>query len=180
MDDLDIILDDFLKQFGKELETTKEIISEIVPETQKVQENINLLEEDKNEPENILEAPEILLNEYSKYDALNEEIKVQIEELKLKNPEIFKTLEELNSKILENQNKQSEIKDSIKESMKTYNIKNIHNDFWNVVYVAPYTKTTFDRKAFEKKYPILAKQFITESEVSDSTRWSVYKEKGEK
>ena len=33
-------------------------------------------------------------------------------------------------------------------------------------------ETTFDRAKFEKKYPVLAQQFITKSIVAGSTRWT--------
>lgn len=164
--DLDILLG--------ELNKIDEGISEskTISEESEITKNINLLDEEKNEPEVNVVTPESLLDEYSKYDLKNEELEVKIEELKAKNPEIFKAIEDINKEIQSNIEKQSKIKEDIKESLKANDQKNVKNDFWTVTYVASYIKTTFDRASFEKKYPVLAKQFITTSTVSDSTRWT--------
>lgn len=165
-DDLDILLGE-LDKITEGIDESKTISEE-----SKISENINLLDESKNEPEVNVVTPESLLDEYSKYDLKNEELEVKIEELKAKNPEIFKAIEDINKEIQSNIEKQSKIKEDIKESLKANDQKNVKNDFWTVTYVASYIKTTFDRASFEKKYPVLAKQFITTSTVSDSTRWT--------
>ena len=133
--------------------------------------NINLLDNKENELELNVVTPETLLNEYTDYDLKNEEIKAQIEEIKLENPDIFNKIKELEDKIVINQNSQNEIKNKMKQALIDHKLQNVKNDFWTVSYVAAYTKATFNREAFEKKYPVLAKQFTKYTEVSDGTRW---------
>jgi len=177
--DLDIILNDVADlstQFDKDvIENTKNIVIELTQDELKNNSNIISLDDDKNDSEMNLETPESLLNEYSNYDLELEKLNIKIEEVKMRFPDVFKMLDEIESSKNEVLEKQSEIKNKIKDSMIQYDKKSISNDFWKVTYVASYTKTTFDRSSFEKKYPVLAKQFIKESTVSDSTRWTQIK-----
>ena len=168
-DDLNLILNNNTELVQEEISRETTLNSE----TSLSQTNVSLLdEESKSSEEEIAPTPESLLEEYSNYDLENEKLLAKIEEIKADNADLFKMIEEINKEVSNNQSKQEELKNQIKESMILYDKKNISNDFWNVTYVASYTKTTFDRKGFEKKYPVLAKQFISTSTVSDSTRWT--------
>ena len=93
----------------------------------------------------------------------------------LKNPEIFKQIEDIQNQINTNRDKQEKLKEDLKESLISNNQKSVKNDFWTVTYIEAHTKSTFDRESFEKKYPVLAKQFLKISNVSDSTRWTARK-----
>lgn len=137
--------------------------------------NINLLDNEENVPEINVITPESILNEYSNLDLKNEELNAQIEEIKLKNPEIFNQIKEIEERQRENLDKQSKLKEDLKQALIDNNQKSVKNDFWTVTYIAEHTKTTFDREKFEKKYPVLAQQFMKVSTVSDSTRWTAKK-----
>ena len=67
------------------------------------------------------------------------------------------------------------------ESMENAGLKNISNDSFKVTYVAATQKSTFDRKSFEKKYPVLCKEFISYSDVSDEMeyQYSLYRHNGQ-
>lgn len=134
--------------------------------------NINILDDEENASEINVVTPESILNEYSDLDLKNEELEAQIEEIKLKNPEIFNKIKEIENLQKENLDKQSKLKDDLKQALIDNNQKSVKNDFWTVTYIAEHTKTTFDREKFEKKYPVLAQQFTKVSTVSDSTRWT--------
>lgn len=164
--DLDILLG----ELDKVTEGIEE--SKITSKESKVSENINLLDDSKDEPEVNVVTPESLLDKYSDYDLKNEELEVKIEEIKAKNPEIFEAIEKIKTEINSNIEEQNKLKEDIKQSLIANDQKSVKNDFWTVTYVASYIKSTFDRASFEKKYPVLAKQFITTSTVSDSTRWT--------
>lgn len=134
--------------------------------------NINLLDDDKNTSEVNVVTPEVILDQYSKYDLANEEIDIKIEEVKAKYKECFDEINKLNEEKLKNVEIQNKLKVELKEKLIEVDQKTVKNQYWTVTYVAPYEKTTFDRAKFEKKYPVLARQFITKSTVAGSTRWT--------
>lgn len=134
--------------------------------------NINLLDNDENTSEVNVRTPEVILDQYSKYDLANEELDVKIEEVKAKYKECFDEINKLNEEKLKNVEIQNKLKIELKEKLIEVDQKAVKNQYWTVIYVAPYEKTTFDRAKFEKKYPVLAQQFITKSTVAGSTRWT--------
>jgi len=132
---------------------------------QEISDNINLLDETEKEPEVSLRTPDIVLNEYTKLDEDSDKIKLQIEEFKARNAYIFKTLENFENELKLNDEKQQILKEELTESMNNTNIKNINNNKFKATFVAATQKTTFDRKSFETKYPVLCKQFLKYSDV---------------
>ena len=134
--------------------------------------NINILDDSKNVSDFNVVTPESILDDYTELDKANEELNIQIEEIKLQHPEIFDQIKELESKQQENLDKQCKLKDDLKQALIDNNQSNVKNDFWTVSYIAEHTRATFDREAFEKKYPVLAKQYTKESKIADSLRWT--------
>lgn len=168
-EDLNVLLgtlDEITEDLSSLSEPTKE------SEALNTASNINILDDEENASEINVVTPESILNEYSSLDLKNEELEAQIEEIKLKNPEIFNKIKEIENLQKENLDKQSKLKEDLKQSLIDNNQKSVKNDFWTVTYIAEHTKTTFDREKFEKKYPVLAQQFTKVSTVSDSTRWT--------
>ena len=60
--------------------------------------NINLLDDTENTSEVNVRTPEVILDQYSKYDLANEELDVKIEEIKAKYKECFDEINKLNNK----------------------------------------------------------------------------------
>ena len=168
-DDLDVLLGT-LDEITEDLDSLSKPTKE--SEALSTASNINLLDNEESTSEINVVTPESILNEYSELDLKNEELEAQIEEIKLKNPEIFNKIKEIENLQKENLDKQSKLKEDLKQSLIDNNQKSVKNDFWTVTYIAEHTKTTFDREKFEKKYPVLAQQFTKVSTVSDSTRWT--------
>ena len=69
-------------------------------------------------------------------------------------------------KITEASSKQEELKPELTKSMEDSGLKNIADDMFEVTFVAATTRENFDKKGFEKKYPVIYKQFLQKSEVS--------------
>jgi len=132
---------------------------------QEISNNINLLDETEKESEVNVRTPETILNDYTKLNLEAEKIQLSIEEFKAKYAHIFKVLDEYQKQITLNSEKQQAIKEELTESLGNMNIKNVSNDMFKVTYVAATQKSTFDRKAFETKYPVLCKQFLKYSDV---------------
>lgn len=130
-----------------------------------VQNNVTLLDETEKEPEISLRTPEAILNDYTKLNLEAEKIQLSIEEFKAQHADIFKVLEDFNKELELAKEKQDGLKEELVGSMNDTNIKNISNDKFKVTYVAATQKSTFDRKAFETKYPVLCKQFLKYSDV---------------
>lgn len=141
--------------------------------------NINILDSKESVSDLNVVTPESILDDYTNLDAANESLQIQIEEIKLQHPEIFNQIKELENKQQENIDKQSKLKDDLKQALIDNNQSNVKNDFWTVSYIAEHTRATFDKEAFEKKYPVLAKQYTKESKIADSLRWTRRK-KGDK
>lgn len=136
--------------------------------SQEVQNNlnsINLLDDSKKALEVNLRTPEIILNDYTKLNLEAEKIQLSIEEFKAKYAHIFKVLDEFQKQIDLNNEKQQALKEELTESLGNMNMKNVSNNTFKVTYVAATQKSTFDRKAFETKYPVLCKQFLKYSDV---------------
>lgn len=61
--------------------------------------------------------------------------------------------------------------------MKEHNIKTLDLEFVKITYVAPTTKQTLDGKALKEQLPKIYEQFVKESDVKESLRITVKKEK---
>ena len=65
--------------------------------------------------------------------------------------------------IKEAEAKVEQFKERMKEIMTENNIKSIANDLFKIILVAETVSNNFDKKAFEKEYPELAKKFIKQT-----------------
>lgn len=141
--------------------------------------SINLLpEESEPEKSNLVKTPAILLGEYTVLDTNKKRLNEKLEEFKQQHKEIFDLYQAKLNEIADVESKKAEIKSQLVESMENAGLKNISNDSFKVTYVAATQKSTFDRKSFEKKYPVLCKEFISYSDVSAYVRLTELK-KGE-
>ena len=91
---------------------------------------------------------------------------VELDEFKQKHLEIFEEYQAILDRINDMSTKQDELKPEMTEAMNNAGLKNIADDMFKVTFVAATSRENFDKKSFEKKYPVLYKQFITKSEVS--------------
>ena len=135
-------------------------------------EKVTLLDEDKNDSEDKIGEPSLILRDYSQIEEKKYDLDKSVEELKKQFPDLFKRLEEIEKEKSELENKQTELKDEMTQSLGMSELKNVSNSMFSVTYVAESQRTNFDRKGFEKKYPELCKQFITVSKVSAYTKWT--------
>lgn len=158
MEDLDLLLG--LEDLSEKPEDTSEVT--------KATNNINLLSEEYNstEPNSGIRTEAVILQEYTDLAENSLSVEAQIEEFKAKHLEIFEEYQAMLDKLAENSNKQSELKTELTEAMTNSGLKNISNQVYKVTYVAATTRTNFDRKSFEKKYPVLCKEFCTTSDIS--------------
>lgn len=147
------------------LEDSKPIskISGDSPEDLKPQSNIDLLDESKESPEVI--TPGALLTNYTSKEKEIESLNTKIEEFKAKHKDVFSEYQKMLDEISNKQLEQSSMRDDITKSMENAGLKTISNETFKVTYVAATKKSTFDRKGFEAKYPVLSKQFIIFSDV---------------
>ncbi len=131
-------------------------------ETLTPQNNITLLDNEKEESETNVVTPGKLLEDYTKLEEEKEKIDIKIFELREKHKEIFDELEkyeEAISKLSEQQNNmRQDLTDSIENAGLTN--KSISNDIFKVSYVAATTRQNFDKDKFKKQYPVLYNKFI--------------------
>lgn len=151
--DLDLLLDEH-PESPEHTSESKEIIS-----------NIDIISEEKESQNKKLRFPVEILNDYTDKQKKIDSIHEEIEKFKKEHEDIFSKLETLEGSILEIQEQQDVLKDEMTESMGNTDSKKVSNDYFNFTYVAPTTRANFDKKSFEKKYPVLYKEFITTSDV---------------
>ena len=68
---------------------------------------------------------------------------------------------------------EKELKDQLKQAMEDHGIKSFDHPLLKAVYVAPTTRTRIDGKALEEKYPWIAEEVKTTSEVKSSIRLTI-------
>lgn len=127
--------------------------------------NVTLLDNQEKESEVNLRTPDIILKDYTNLSLDNEKIDIEIEEFKAKYIAIFEELQAIIDKKNLNIEKQTALKEELTESLQNTGTKHIANDVFKATFVAATTKSTFDRKGFETKYPVLCKQFLKYSDV---------------
>lgn len=145
--------------------------NQIKPETQDNLDNINLLKEEKSD----LRSSSKILEEYTDLDLRKSEIEIEIDKFKKEHPEIFAILEEKNNEIQNILDKESSLKEELTKSMKEEGLTKLAGTKFQATYVAETTRTTFDKKAFETKYPVLCQQFSKVSPVSAYIKMSEVK-----
>lgn len=177
IDDLKLIfgeMSNFTKQEQSDL--FEKIISKSSPiELENIQNNINILDEDKNKPEDDLRTPGSILNEYTNIEYEIEQIMENIKKIKDNYASIFAEISEMEDKIFRLREQQSNLNPELTESMKNAGLKKLENTKFKVVYVAATIRETFDKNKFKKKYPVLYKQFIKTSDVSEYIKISEVK-----
>ena len=141
------------------------VLNENHQDIPEVTSKIDLLDNEEKEPEINLVTPESVLDKYTSIEDEIEKVQLSVEEFKAEHADIFKTLDDYLDKISELMEKQSSIKEELTESFNGLDKKSISNDRFKVTYIAATQKSTFDRKAFETKYPVLCKQFLKYSDV---------------
>ena len=102
----------------------------------------------------------------------------ELQAFKEKYKDIFVEFDKIQNKLNDINNGQIKLKEEMTKAMEKQNLKTIINDLFRVTFVAPTKKSTFDRKAFETKYPVLCKQFLKYSDVKAYVKVSEVK-KGE-
>lgn len=129
--------------------------------------NVTLLDNKENEPEMNVVTPNQLLDDYTELEKSKEEINAKIQELMENNKEIFDVLKGYEEQISELDNKQSEMRQTITDSIENAGLteKGISNNIFKVKYIAATTRQNFDKDKFKKQYPVLFNQFITVSDV---------------
>jgi len=152
-------LDDLFNAFDISSETNSEALE--------LQNNINILDNDKNALNVNVVTPMSLLEDYTSLELQKEELDVKILELKEQYKEIFKQLEEYQNQITELDNQQAEMRQEITDSIENSGLteRDINNEIFKIKYVAATTRQNFDKTKFKTKYPVLFNQFITTSEV---------------
>ena len=88
----------------------------------------------------------------------------------LLNPEVSSQLAEFERMAEEIKAKQKALKDKILAEMEERGILKIETDELVINYVAPYSKESFDSKAFRKDNPDLYDEYVKISTVSSSVR----------
>ena len=88
----------------------------------------------------------------------------------LLNPEVSSKLAEFERMAEDIKTKQKELKEKILAEMEEHGILKIETDELTINYVAPYSKESFDSKAFRKDNPDLYDEYVKISTVSASVR----------
>lgn len=127
--------------------------------------------EETNSEDSIRE-PSLILADYTLLEEKMLDVDAAVRKFKEEHREIFDFLENLEKEKTDLATKQSELKTEMCESLGKADLKTISNSTFTVTYVAETQRSNFDRKAFEKKYPELCKQFVTVSKVSAYTKWT--------
>ena len=94
----------------------------------------------------------------------------------LLNPAVSIQLAEFERVVKEFEAKQKELKQKILEEMESKGIVSIDTPELSISYVAPYTKESFDSKAFRKDHPDLYDEYVGISLVKASVRMKVVSE----
>lgn len=136
--------------------------SKMESETLKISNNINLLDDNKNDSEINLVTPGKILEDYTKLEEEKEKIDIKIQELKEEYSKVFKQLEEYENTISELSEKQNNMRQDLTDSIENAGLteKGISNNIFKVKYVAETTRQNFDKDKFKKQYPVLFNKFI--------------------
>ena len=151
----------------EEIDDIMNIFTEDVKSNEIISNNVTLLDDNKNEPEMNVVTPNQLLDDYTELEKSKEEINAKIQELMEKNKEIFDVLKSYEEQISELDNKQSEMRQTITDSIENAGLteKGISNNIFKVKYIAATTRQNFDKEKFKRQYPVLFNQFVTISDV---------------
>lgn len=136
---------------------------------------VTLLDKEETNSEDSVREPSLILRDYTRIEEKMYDIDESVKKFKEEHKEIFDFLESMEKEKTELFNKQSKLKDEMCESLGKSELKSVSNSMFTVTYVAETQRNNFDKKAFEKKYPELCKQFITVSKVSAYTKWTKVK-----
>lgn len=137
---------------------------------------VTLLDEtEETNSEDSVREPSLILRDYTRIEEKMYDIDESVKRFKEEHKEIFDFLESIEKEKAELSNEQSKLKNEMCESLGKSELKTISNSMFTVTYVAETQRNNFDKKAFEKKYPELCKQFITVSKVSAYTKWTKVK-----
>lgn len=136
---------------------------------------VTLLDKEETNSEDSVREPSLILRDYTRIEEKVYDIDESVKKFKEEHKEIFDFLESVEKEKTELFNKQSKLKDEMCESLGKSELKSVSNSMFTVTYVAETQRNNFDKKAFEKKYPELCKQFITVSKVSAYTKWTKVK-----
>ena len=90
---------------------------------------------------------------------------------------VEETLVRLDKEIKEREEQYNSIKSKLLEHMRENGIKNISSDRVSVSYTAPYSKIKFNEKSFKKDNEELYNNYCELSDVKESIRITVKKEK---
>lgn len=164
------LVNDLNTLLGEATPSDRQVLEELNPEpgleTSNILEDIDLLDDSKEDSKSDLSTPGELLQEYTDAEKESMKVKVELEEFKQKHLEVFEEYQVMLDKLTDISNTQSELKTKMTNSMEQANIKTISNDMFKITFVAATKKSTFDRKGFEAKYPVLCQQFLKYSDVS--------------
>lgn len=139
---------------------------ELASDLQNTIDHINLLDYEENSSESKIQTPGELLQTYTDNSSKIHALQKDVDDFVNQHQEIFTQYQEILNKISELNLKQDELKKEMTTSMENSNVKNIANNIFKVTFVAATKKSTFDRKSFEAKYPVLCQQFLKYSDVS--------------
>lgn len=156
-------LNNMLLEGDKKLQVEVLETSEPLESLEETTSQIDLLDVEVNEPGR---TPNVILDEYTQVHNDTKAVELAIEQFKQAHPDIFNEYQALLDKIEANSTKQAELKTEMTTSMEASKLKTISNESFKVTFVAATTKSTFDRKKFEAKYPVLCQQFLKTSDVS--------------
>lgn len=139
--------------------------------------NITLLDEDKNESKDnleaknkVLRAPSEILQEYTNKEDEILKIKLNIEKFKDTYSKVFEEYQSYLDAINEIEEAQNGLKEELTKSLENSGIKTISNSKFKATFVASTTRSTFDTTRFKKKYPVLYNDFIKVSNVKAYTK----------
>ena len=151
----------------EEIDDIMNIFTEDIKSNEIISNNVTLLDDNKNKPEMNVVTPNQLLDDYTELEKSKEEINAKIQELMEKNKEIFDVLKSYEEQISELDNKQSEMRQTITDSIENAGLteKGISNNIFKVKYIAATTRQNFDKEKFKRQYPVLFNQFVTISDV---------------
>lgn len=152
---------------NEEIDDIINIFTEDIKSNEIISNNVTLLDSKENEPEMNVVTPNQLLDDYTELEKSKEEINAKIQELMEKNKEIFDVLKGYEKQISELDNKQSEMRQTITDSIENAGLteKGISNNIFKVKYIAATTRQNFDKEKFKRQYPVLFNQFVTISDV---------------
>lgn len=87
--------------------------------------------------------------------------------------DISQQIQDFRVKLAELQNKDTLLKEEIKEAMESHDVKKFENEFVSITYVAPSKRVSFDSKKFKDENPEQYAKYERTSEVRSSLRIKV-------